>query len=186
MPSEGLLIGLGCGSRPAATTGRCGGSTAVADDEAEAASVAPPARSTSMFIRSTSMLRRIGGGSRRRVYWPSGHTTVFSGQGERGVSHPWGLFGGGEGGLASFSLDFDDGRRQSLPVKPMTVEISPDASVTAITPGAGGYGAPAERAQAELADDLANGLFSADYMKEHYGFEATGGNMPESGEKTET
>ena len=127
-----------------------------------------------------------GGCSLRRVYRPIGHTTVFSGQGERCVSHPWGLFGGGEGGLASFSLDFDDGRRQSLPAKPMTVEISPDASVTAITPGAGGYGAPAERAQADLADDLANGLFSADYMKEHYGFEATGGNLSDSGEETET
>ena len=127
-----------------------------------------------------------GGCGLRRVYRPIGHTAVFSGQGERCVSHPWGLFGGGEGGLASFSLDFDDGRRQSLPVKPMTVEISPDASVTAITPGAGGYGAPAERAQADLADDLANGLFSADYMKEHYGFEATGGNLSDSVEETET
>ena len=68
----------------------------------------------------------------------------------------------------------------------MTVEVSPDASVTAITPGAGGYGAPAERALADLADDLASGLFSADYMKEHYGFEATGGNLPGSGEETET
>ena len=127
-----------------------------------------------------------GGCSLRRVYRPIGHTTVFSGQGERCVSHPWGLFGGGEGGLASFSLDFDDGHRQSLPVKPMTVEISPDVTVTAITPGAGGYGPPTGRAQADLADDLANGLFSAEYMKEHYGFEATSGNLSDSGEETET
>ena len=113
-----------------------------------------------------------GGCSLRRVYRPLGHTTIFSGQGERCVSHPWGLFGGGEGGLASFHLDFDDGRRQPLPVKPMTVEITPDATVTAITPGAGGYGPPRERRETNLADDLTNGLFSAAYMKAHYGYEA--------------
>jgi N-methylhydantoinase B len=112
-----------------------------------------------------------GGVGLRRVYRPLGHTAVFSGQGERCVSHPWGLFGGGEGGLGSFSLDFDDGHSQALPIKPTTVEIPPDAAVTVITPGAGGYGAPAERSQADLADDLANGLFSAEFMKEHYGFE---------------
>ena len=127
-----------------------------------------------------------GGCSLRRVYRPLGHTTVFSGQGERCVSHPWGLFGGGEGGLASFSLDFDDGRSRSLPVKPMTVEISPDATVTAITPGAGGYGAPSGRAQADLADDLANGLFSVEYMRKHYGFEAANGQPADPEGETET
>lgn len=111
-----------------------------------------------------------GGTSLRRVYRPLGHTTVFSGQGERCVSHPWGLFGGGEGGLGSFTLDFDNGRSEALPTKPMTLEIPPDAAVTVITPGAGGYGAPKERSQADLEDDYANGLFSAEYMKQHYGF----------------
>ena len=113
-----------------------------------------------------------GGCSLRRVYRPLGHTTVFSGQGERCVSHPWGLFDGGEGGLGSFSLDFDDGRREALPIKPMTVEIPPEAAVTVVTPGAGGYGAPSERSQADLEDDFTNGLFSAEYMKRNYGFEA--------------
>jgi len=113
-----------------------------------------------------------GGCSLRRVYRPLGHTTVFSGQGERCVSHPWGLFGGGEGGLGSFSLDFDDGRSLALPTKPMTIEIPSDAAVTVVTPGAGGYGAPAERSQADLEDDFENGLFSAEYMKLNYGFEA--------------
>ncbi len=127
-----------------------------------------------------------GGCSLRRVYRPIGHTTIFSGQGERCISHPWGLFGGGEGGLASFSLDFDDGHRQSLPVKPMTVEISPDATVTAITPGAGGYGPPTGRTKADLENDLANGLFSAEYMKEHYSFEAAGGKSGDPGEESET
>ena len=66
----------------------------------------------------------------------------------------------------------------------MTVEISPDATVTAITPGAGGYGPPTGRDQAALADDLANGLFSAEYMKEHYGFEAEDGKPVDPSEET--
>ncbi len=55
----------------------------------------------------------------------------------------------------------------------MTVGITPDVTVTAITPGAGGYGPPGERREADLVDDLENGLFSAGFMKEYYDFEAT-------------
>ena len=127
-----------------------------------------------------------GGCSLRRVYRPLGHTTIFSGQAEHCVSHPWGLFGGGEGGLASFQLDYDDGRSQPLPVKPMTVGITPDVTVTAITPGAGGYGPPGERREADLVDDLENGLFSAGFMKEYYDFEATDDLPVNTVEETET
>ena len=112
-----------------------------------------------------------GGLGLRRVYRPLGHTTVFSGQGERCVNQPWGLFGGKGGGLGSFWMDFDDGRRQALPTKPTTVEVPPDATVSSVTPGAGGYGPPGERSRDDLAEDLTSGRFSAEYMKEHYGFE---------------
>ena len=114
-----------------------------------------------------------GGLGLRRVYRPLGHTTVFSGQGERCVNHPWGLFGGDVGGLGSFWMDFDDGRRLALPIKPTTVEVPPDATVSSITPGAGGYGPPTERSRDDLLEDLTSGRFSADYMKEHYGFETS-------------
>jgi len=126
-----------------------------------------------------------GGCSLRRIYRPVGHTTIFSGQGERCVSHPWGLFGGGEGGLASFSMDFDDGSSQPLPVKPMTVEVTPNATITAITPGAGGYGPPQGRNEADLSNDLANGLFSAAYINEHYGYKAKDDKTDNIGEETD-
>jgi N-methylhydantoinase A len=54
------------------------------------------------------------------------------------------------------------------------------------TPGAGGYGAPAERSQADLTDDLANGLFSAEFMQEHYGFKAEGEKPAAKDEETKT
>ena len=126
-----------------------------------------------------------GGCSLRRIYRPVGHTTIFSGQGERCVSHPWGLFGGGEGGLASFSIDLDDGSSQPLPVKPMTVEVPPNATITAITPGAGGYGPPQGRNEADIANDLENGLFSAAYINEHYGYKAKDDKTDNIGEETD-
>ncbi|MBI10483.1 MAG: methylhydantoinase [Rhodospirillaceae bacterium] len=126
-----------------------------------------------------------GGCSLRRIYRPVGHTTIFSGQGERCVSHPWGLFGGGEGGLASFSIDLDDGSSQPLPVKPMTVEVPPNATITAITPGAGGYGPPQGRNEADIANDLENGLFSATYINEHYGYKAKDDKTDNIGEETD-
>jgi N-methylhydantoinase B len=36
------------------------------------------------------------------------------------------------------------------------------------TPGAGGYGAPAARARADIGRDLASGKFSADYVACNY------------------
>ena len=126
-----------------------------------------------------------GGCSLRRIYRPVGPTTIFSGQGERCVSHPWGLFGGGEGGLASFSMDLDDGSSQPLPVKPMTVEVPPNATITAITPGAGGYGPPQGRNEADIANDLENGLFSAAYINEHYGYKAKDDKTDNIGEETD-
>ena len=126
-----------------------------------------------------------GGCSLRRIYRPVGHTTIFSGQGERCVSHPWGLFGGGEGGLASFSMALDDGSSQPLPVKPMTVEVPPNATITAITPGAGGYGPPQGRNEADIANDLENGLFSAAYINEHYGYKAKDDKTDNIGEETD-
>src|SRR5256885_17116840 len=39
-----------------------------------------------------------GGLGLRRVVRPVGHTMTFSGQGERFVNRPWGVFGGASGG----------------------------------------------------------------------------------------
>ena len=81
------------------------------------------------------------------------------------------------------ALDFDDGRSVALPTKPMTIEIPSEATVTVVTPGAGGYGAPAERSQADMEDDFENGLFSAEYMKRNYAFEAPSSGSGETDEE---
>ena len=114
-----------------------------------------------------------GGLGLHRVYRALDHATQFSGQGERCVHHPWGLFGGGPGGLGGFAILHDDGQRRDLPTKPMTVEVPRDAVLSITTPGAGGYGAPEGRDPALMAEDAESGKFSAAYMKRHYGFAAS-------------
>jgi N-methylhydantoinase B len=112
-----------------------------------------------------------GGLGLRRVYRGIDHTLTFSGQGERAVHPPWGLFGGKGGGTGSISLLHDDGRRQELAIKPASLEVEPSAAVCIETPGAGGYGPPSERVAASLVDDLRSEKFTADFMREAYGYE---------------
>ncbi|MEY4680747.1 MAG: hydantoinase B/oxoprolinase family protein [Alphaproteobacteria bacterium] len=110
-----------------------------------------------------------GGMGLRRVVRPVGHSMVFSGQGERFVHRPWGVFGGGEGGTGCFRKLTGDGERP-LPTKPLNVEVSPSEGVVVETPGAGGYGKPAERASEALRQDLVSGKFSREYLARHYGY----------------
>jgi N-methylhydantoinase B len=112
-----------------------------------------------------------GGLGLRRVYRSINHTVTFSGQGERAVNPPWGLFGGGSGGTGSISLLHDDGRRQELAIKPASLEVESSAAVCIETPGAGGYGPPGERDAASLADDARSGKFSAEFMQDAYQYE---------------
>ena len=43
------------------------------------------------------------------------------------------------------------------------------------TPGAGGYGDPAERDINALQSDFVSGKFSRAFLKQHYGFDPAGG-----------
>jgi N-methylhydantoinase B len=112
-----------------------------------------------------------GGMGLRRVVRAVGHTAIFSGQGERFVNRPWGVFGGGPGATGRFQLRDGKGGFTALATKPSAVALKPEAAVVIETPGAGGYGKPAERAQSELAQDYRSGKFSADYLKRNYGFD---------------
>jgi len=109
-----------------------------------------------------------GGLGLRRVYRALGHSMTFSGQGERCVHEPYGLFGGGPGRTGSLSIVADSGRRVKLANKPASLAVPPDAVVVIETPGAGGYGPPAERSPDKRAEDAASGKFSARFLRAHY------------------
>jgi N-methylhydantoinase B len=111
-----------------------------------------------------------GGLGLRRVVRPVGHTMTFSGQGERFVNRPWGLFGGGSGGTGKF-VKLSGGVEVPLPTKPANLEVKPSEAIMVETPGAGGYGSPAERDKAAIENDLASGKFSREFVKKNYGVE---------------
>ncbi len=115
-----------------------------------------------------------GGMGIRRVVRPLGHETVFSGMGERFVHHPWGIFGGQQGGTGRFAIQGPGHSVETLPDKPNHVPLGPDDAVVIETPGAGGYGPPSEREAEAVAADYRSGKFSAEYLARHYGFEPDG------------
>jgi len=47
-------------------------------------------------------------------------------------------------------------------------DVGPDAVVVIETPGAGGYGPPAERSPDKRAEDATSGKFSACFLRAHY------------------
>ncbi|HEY0274983.1 MAG TPA: hydantoinase B/oxoprolinase family protein, partial [Paenirhodobacter sp.] len=108
-----------------------------------------------------------GGLGLRRTIRPVDHTAVFTGQGERFLNAPWGIFGGAEGGKGCFYLKTPEGRA-ALPTKPGLTAVRPDQAVTVETAGAGGYGPPDARRQAEVEADLASGKYTRDYVRAHY------------------
>jgi N-methylhydantoinase B len=114
-----------------------------------------------------------GGLGLRRVVRPVGHTMTFSGQGERFVNKPWGLFGGGSGGTGKF-VKLSGGAEVPLPTKPANLEVRADEAIVVETPGAGGYGVPAERDKAAIENDFVSGKFSRDFIKANYGVEPKG------------
>ena len=110
-----------------------------------------------------------GGLGLRRIYRPIGHVVNFSGQGERCVNAPWGVFGGGPGATGRFELCSDAGGVTRIANKPSSLEVGPDMSIVVTTAGAGGYGPPAERTAGALADDRRSGKFSPGYLERAYG-----------------
>ena len=112
-----------------------------------------------------------GGLGLRRVVRPVGHTCVFNGAGERFRHQPWGIFGGQSGSSGRYLLRQDGGQDIRLDDKPMGVPVTPSQSVVIETPGAGGYGPPAQRQVALLREDIQSGKFTSTFIKNSYGME---------------
>lgn len=112
--------------------------------------------------------RQRGGMGLRRAIRPIGHNCEFSGVGERFRRQPWGVLGGGGGKPGRFFIKNDDGTITDLPEKISGVVLRPTQVVIAETPGAGGYGDPLDRSQADLAGDRRSGKFSDAYLRWHY------------------
>ena len=104
-----------------------------------------------------------GGMGLRRVYRAEAECRLRV-DGSRTRSRPWGLAGGGAGGMCSFQFGagvapFVDGNGT----------LRPGDIVEIVTPGAGGYGPPSGRARAQVARDLAEGRIDAASARDDYG-----------------
>ncbi len=108
-----------------------------------------------------------GGMGLRRVLTPVDHECVFNGAGERFRYQPWGLFGGEAGASGRFLIRDEDGERR-LDDKPNEVEVQLGAHIAVATPGAGGYGNPAERDAEAIARELNSGKYSDEFVARHY------------------
>jgi N-methylhydantoinase B len=104
--------------------------------------------------------QRGGLGLRRTIRVRAGEAT-FLGTLDRARIAPWGLFGGAGGGRASLVLNEGTPAERALPPKVAGMRLAEHDAVTIVTPGAGGYGPPAERDPACRARDLAEGKVAA-------------------------
>jgi N-methylhydantoinase B len=88
---------------------------------------------------------------------------------ERHALAPQGLFGGLNAAPGRFIVHRADGSSERLRCRQAGVPMEPNDVLTTITPGGGGYGPPAGRDPALIAEDLSNGLISLDKAREDYG-----------------
>lgn len=112
--------------------------------------------------------RHRGGLGLRRVITPVDHDCTFNGAGERFRHRPWGVFGGAPGASGRFVHVDGDGRERTLDNKPSGVKVRSGEQVIVETPGAGGYGPPAERERDAVDADRRSGKFSVAYLSRHY------------------
>ncbi|MBI1728465.1 MAG: hydantoinase B/oxoprolinase family protein [Candidatus Rokubacteria bacterium] len=103
---------------------------------------------------------RGGLGLRRTIRVLAGEAT-FLGTLDRASVAPWGLFGGGEGGKGGVVLNAGRPSERGLRSKVAGLRLVEGDAVTIVTPGAGGYGPPAERDPALIERDRREGKVSA-------------------------
>jgi N-methylhydantoinase B len=106
-----------------------------------------------------------------------GHEARFEYSASRLATQPWGLAGGSAGTSGRIAVDAA-GSESEQPVPPKY--LPPDAAVSIVTPGSGGYGPPHRRHVALLRRDLQEQKVSKVGARDHYGVIAMGAsNMGE-------
>lgn len=83
---------------------------------------------------------------------------------------PYGIKGGKPGSLSSTTVTRADGSAVSLNSKVSGIPLQAGDTVTIKTSGGGGFGNPADRDPARLAEDIAEGLVTEEAARTLYGF----------------
>jgi N-methylhydantoinase B len=90
----------------------------------------------------------------------------------RQIVPPGGLFGGRPGEAATFIINPDTPEETKLPAVIRNYPLKPGDIVSCRTPGGGGYGNPAERDPALVAEDVAQGRVTREFAERFYGYRA--------------
>lgn len=112
--------------------------------------------------------RQRGGMGIRRVIRPVGHNCEFNGVGERFRHRPWGVFGGAEGASGRFVIRDERGMEHPQSSKASKIRLPETACAIIETPGAGGYGEPAERPVKQILADIGSGKMTRAKALESY------------------
>jgi len=83
----------------------------------------------------------------------------------------FGLFGGGEGTLNFIRLRYPDGREITPRNKDLITGVPKGTVYHQQAGGGGGYGDPRKRDRAKLAQEVRDGVISAETARKTYGFE---------------
>jgi N-methylhydantoinase B/oxoprolinase/acetone carboxylase alpha subunit len=101
----------------------------------------------------------------------------FSCNGDRTLEAPRGIFGGKDGRPAEVIRNPGASEAVVLPSKSSGRRLQRGDLIRIIGPNAGGYGDPLDRAPEEVADDVADGLVSADEARADYGVVFAAGTL---------
>ena len=112
--------------------------------------------------------RRRGGMGIRRAIEVLGHEASFLGSLDRARFAPWGLGGGKPGGRGAILLNPGRPDERALPSKVWGFRLAPGDRVSMVTPGAGGWGLPAERPVEQILADVEDGIISAERAAADY------------------
>jgi len=85
-----------------------------------------------------------------------------------GGSPPHGLFGGQDGGLNNYHVEFPDGHTQPIGSK-VLIQLPPGSRVVARSGGGSGYGDPRRRPPELVCADVRAGFVSAEAARDLYG-----------------
>jgi N-methylhydantoinase B len=113
-----------------------------------------------------------GGEGSRLALTPLGHESVFSLNGDRAATPPYGLFGGRPGAGARCTITRRDGEVERIApdtMKAQRISVRPGDVVVIEGTSGGGYGDPLERPVELVARDVLDGLVSVARARSEYG-----------------
>lgn len=113
-----------------------------------------------------------GGEGSRLVLTPLDHEAVFSLNGDRAATRPYGLFGGQPGASASCKIRRREGAVERIApetMKAQRIVLRPGDVVVIEGTSGGGYGNPLERGAELVARDVLDGLLSVGRARSEYG-----------------